>query len=470
MNILLVMADQLSFAVLPPYGDTAAVAPNIDLLARSGTVFENAYCPSPLCVPSRASMLTGRLTTSIASYDNGSELPASVPTFVHHLRSAGWRTVLSGKMHFIGPDQLHGFEERLTPDIYPSDFGWTPDWSAGPRLNNGSNIGEFTLAGPVTSNEQIVYDDNVHARALRRIRSFSGDAPFFLCVSYSHPHRPFQTSPEYWDRYAGVDIPLPAAPPRPFEEMNLYEQWIQVHHGVDKGHPDEASVLRARRAYYGMVSYVDDRLGELMRALHDSGLADDTLVIFTSDHGEMLGEHGMWFKRTYHECSSRVPLIVSRPGTPPRRAAEVVSHVDLFPTVLDLAGVDPPASGIDGDSFAAALDGPVPTWKNTAVLDYCGEGPVRPMRMLRSGPFKYVHVDGMPPLLYNIAEDPLELHNLAADPACADTALSLKAKLFDGYDPAALHAAVLASQRERIFMYRSLRQGSVHSWNYIPPQ
>jgi len=470
MNILMVMADQLSVGALPAYGNSVALTPNLDALARRGTVFENAYCPCPLCVPSRASMLTGRLTTRIASYDNGSELPASVPTFVHYLRAAGWRTILSGKMHFVGPDQLHGFEERLTPDIYPAGFEWTPDWSKGTYANRGASVRKLQRSGVQPWTDQLQYDESVQHHAIQRIRSLKDDRrPFFLCVSFTHPHDPFITTPEYWDRYEGIEIDAPAVPARPLDEMHEYDRWIQIHHELDTQAPDAETVLRSRRAYYGMVSYVDEKLGELVRELENMGLADETLVIFTSDHGEMLGEHGMWFKRTYREWSTRVPLIIARPGANACRAAEVVSLVDLFPTICDLAGIDCSGADIDGDSFAAALDGPMPHWKDTAISDYCGEGALRPMRMIRSGPWKYVYVHDSAPLLFNLDADPLERKNLAGDPQYRDIELSLKAKLFENYDPDRLHQDVMNSQQERLFLVKALHTGCYQNWDYRPP-
>jgi choline-sulfatase len=128
-NVLILMADQLTAFALPAYGNRVAKTPHIDALAAAGVVFDSFYCNSPLCAPSRYSFLAGRLPAAIGAYDNAAEMHADIPTFAHYLRGAGYRTVLSGKMHFCGPDQLHGFEERLTTDIYPADFGWTPDWS-----------------------------------------------------------------------------------------------------------------------------------------------------------------------------------------------------------------------------------------------------------------------------------------------------------------------------------------------------
>ena len=218
-NILLIQCDQMTAFALRSYGGTSAKTPNIDALGADGTVFSNAYSNFPICVPSRASMLTGQLASRIEVWDNGAELCASIPTVAHYLAAAGYQTILCGKMHFIGPDQLHGFGERLTTDIYPADFSWTPDWERPGPPEAGSKI---TLRGVVEAGVcqrslQIDYDEEVHHQAVRKLydlaRAPEGH-PFFLTVSFTHPHNPFTTTREYWDRYDGEDLPSQTSPLR----------------------------------------------------------------------------------------------------------------------------------------------------------------------------------------------------------------------------------------------------------------
>jgi choline-sulfatase len=174
-NILILMADQLTAGALPCYGNRTALTPHIDALAAAGVVFDSFYCNSPLCAPSRFSFLAGQLPSRIGAFDNAAEFPAAVPTFAHYLRGAGYQTILSGKMHFCGPDQLHGFEERLTTDIYPADFGWTPDWSR-PAERPGwyHTMDSVTQAGPCTRTNQIDFDDEVVFAADRNFKRPSG--------------------------------------------------------------------------------------------------------------------------------------------------------------------------------------------------------------------------------------------------------------------------------------------------------
>ena len=475
-NILLVMADQLGACWTGPHGQTAARTPHMDGLAAQGVVFERMYCNSPICVASRASMLSGRLISAIGAYDNGSEFPASRPTFCHYLRLAGYRTVLTGKMHFIGPDQLHGFAERLTTDVYPAGLDWTPDWRKEPVHNPGTSVREVRDSGVAARTMQIDYDDEVHGQAVRQIYDFArvrqhGDhRPWLLCVSYTQPHDPFVTTRRYWDRFATDPIPGPLTvagdPP-------AYDRWLNIHHELDLYPLTEAQVAAARRAYFGMVSDIDDRLGGLLEHLAQAGLADDTVVVFTSDHGEMLGERGMWYKRTMYEPSSRVPFLVRWPHhiTPGRRNRRVASLVDLFATVCDLAGARHPdgcAPPTDGASLLPLLAEQDVDWKNYAISEYLGEGVCAPVRMLARGAYKLVTILGQPDQLYNLEADPGETRNLAGDAQQVDTLQAMRAELSAGWDPEALRRDVLASQAARRAVIGALKLDTTTTWDYQP--
>jgi choline-sulfatase len=471
MNILMIMADQMAAGVLGAAGHPAVMTPHLDRLAAAGARFDNCYCNSPLCVPSRASMLTGRLPSAIQSFDNGSELPASVPTFVHALRRGGYRTALSGKMHFIGPDQLHGFEDRLTPDIYPAAVDWTPDWGRGLYANPGTSARRLTRSGPRANNDQIVYDEKVTAAGIDYLAKLAGDRdPFFLCVSFTHPHCPFEAPPEQWAQYEGRPIDPPAAGPDPV--VHEFNHWINVHHELDVYQPDEETILRSRRAYYAMVSYVDAKVGQLLDALQRTGRADGTIVLFTSDHGEMLGEHGMWFKRTFFDGAAKAPLIIRHPAG--RRGlceSHVVSLVDLFPTILDLADLsaaknEPAFANHVGRTFFPALFSQPVEWKDEAICEYCGEGTIQPMRLVRWGDFKYVFVPGCAPLLFNLRTDPLEQHNVAGQTDLAAIQAELHRSLLRDWDCEKLSARIRQSQAERIALSEALRRGRQFPWDW----
>src|SRR5277367_446386 len=316
-NILIVMVDQLSPAFLPAYGHKIVKTPNIDELAKAGVVFESAYCASPLCSPSRASFMSGLLPSRTRVYDNAAEFAAGIPTFAHHLRGLGYRTVLSGKMHFCGPDQLHGFESRLTTDIYPADFGWTPDWDRPhERPSWYHNMSSVTEAGLCVRTNQLDFDDEVTFAAEREIYDKArgiDPRPLLLVASLSHPHDPFAISERYWNLYRDdeIDMPGPAMPPR---QLDPHSRRLRHVCAMDSEPVTMEQIRAARRAYYGEISYIDDNLGRLLRALRECRLADDTIVIFVGDHGEMLGERGLWYKMSFFEGSARVPLIVGAPG------------------------------------------------------------------------------------------------------------------------------------------------------------
>jgi choline-sulfatase len=216
-------------------------------------VFENAYCNSPLCAPSRASLMTGLLPSRTGAIDNAAELPASIPTFGHHLRNQGYQTSLCGKMHFVGPDQLHGFEERLTTDIYPADFGWTPDWEH-PEIRPSwyHNMLSIVQAGQCVTSNQLDFDQEVAFQAVRKLHTLarSGDnRPFCLVVSFTHPHDPFAITQEYWDRYGDDEIDPPAVGPIPVEQLDPHSR--RVHQVCDLGRyrQTEERVRTARHAY-----------------------------------------------------------------------------------------------------------------------------------------------------------------------------------------------------------------------------
>lgn len=473
-NILLLMADQLAAPALPAYGHPTVRTPALDRLAARGVTFANAYCNFPLCAPSRFSMLSGRLASRIDTFDNAAEFPASIPTFVHYLRGLGYRTILSGKMHFIGPDQLHGFEERLTTDIYPADFGWTADWREGERNKpTGISMRPVLEAGICYRNLQIDFDEEVEFEAVQKLYDLARDdrgEPFFLCVSFSNPHPPFMIMPEFWELYRHDAIDPPSVPPIPLEQSDALSRWLHVAHGADLVDIAESHVQNARHAYYGMVSYIDAKVTRVLAALERAGFADRTAVVFTSDHGEMLGERGMWYKQSFYEWSARVPLIVSFPGGfAPRRVDQVVSLVDLFPTLLDLATagqrpdlVDP----IDGQSLAGLLAGSATGTQDEAISEYLAEGALEPCRMIRRGKYKYVYLHKYGGQLFDLEKDPRELHDLSGCPQHAAIEANLRAALLHDWDPEEVKARVLASQRRRLFLRDVLGSGRVESWEY----
>jgi len=469
-NVLVVMADQMAPAFLPIYGHPIARAPNLQALAKSGVVFESAYCASPLCSPSRASFMAGLLPSRTRVYDNGAEFSADIPTFAHHLRLRGYRTILSGKMHFCGPDQMHGFEERLTTDIYPADYGWTPDWERPEeRPSWYHNMSSVAEAGVCLRTNQLDFDDEVAftaERAIFDIARSNDRRPFLLVASFTHPHDPFAVPQRYWDLYRESDIDMPAPAP---ESLDPHSRRLRHVCAMDAEPVTADKVRNARRAYFGAISYVDDNLGRLMQALRSSGLGEDTIVILVSDHGEMLGERGLWYKMNFFEGGSRVPLVIASPGRfRPARIAASVSLVDLLPTLVDFAGGDATAPGapFDGQSLGPHLMGA--RGHDEAIGEYLAEGAIAPIVMIRRGRLKFIHSSADPDQVYDLANDPGERDNLAGQPGCAADLEKFRTEVARRWDLAALDLEVRASQRRRRLVDAALTKGAVRAWDFQP--
>jgi choline-sulfatase len=467
-HIVLVMADQLAASALPSYGNEVVLAPTIERLGEEGVVFERVLCASPLCAPSRASLMTGLLPSRTGAIDNAGELPAAVPTFAHHLRAAGYRTVLVGKMHFIGPDQLHGFEERPLPDIYPAGLDWIPDWRLedDERLPWYHDLSSVLRAGPVRETLQLAYDEEVASRARRSIVETAQDPsrPLLLVASFTHPHDPYEVPAEYWDRYEGLEIDGPAFPDPP-QPLDLPTRRLRAMLEAEQTPIAPARVLAARRGYYGAVSLVDDHVRSLLATLAERGLADDTIVVVTSDHGDMLGDRGLWYKMAPFESSICVPLIVHAPARfPPSRVARPVSLLDLGPTLVELAGAAPPHA-VDGVSLADALSGRAAPERDLP-LEYLAEGVRAAQVTVVRGNLKLVRGLGEPDLVYDLTPDPAERVNVADDPARRDEVASLAAAADAQWNLVELDREVRASQERRRLVARALASGDVTEWDH----
>jgi len=476
-HILLVMVDQLAAHFLRAYGHAVTKTPTIDRLAETGVVFENAYTPSPLCAPARASLMTGQLPTRTGVYDNSAEFPSSIPTFAHYLRLEGYRTCLSGKMHFVGPDQLHGFEERLTTDVYPGDFGWTPDWSRpGERVDWWyHNMSSVKDAGVAEITNQLEYDDEVAFHAIRRLYDyarFEGDAPLMLCVSFSHPHDPYVARQRHWDLYADEDIDLPAAPALPAGELDAHSRRLWRDCAMGDVEITEEDVRASRHGYYASLSYVDERIGDVLAAFAACGLADDSVVIFTSDHGDFLGEHGLFYKMSFRERAAHVPLMVSAPRRfGARRVREPVSLLDLAPTLADLACPDLSgelAAPVDGRSLLPLLEGAAESDESTVLGEYLAESTLGPMVMLRRGRWKFIHAASDPDQLFDLESDPLELVNLAGAAEHEETVREFRDEVSRRWSLDEIEREVRASQQARLAVFRALQEGTPYPWDFQP--
>ena len=468
-NILILMADQLSGVWFPDGPAPFLHAPNLRALAERSARFANAYTASPLCAPARAAFMSGQRPRRTRVYDNAAEFGSDIPTYAHHLRRAGYATTLSGKMHFVGPDQLHGFEERLTTDIYPADFGWTPDYRRpGERIDWWyHNMGSITGAGVAEITNQYEYDDEVAYNACRKLYDLSRGAdarPWCLTVSFTHPHDPFVARRRYWDLYDGAAeleppeaIPYDAQDPHARRILDACD-WRRYDISGDQ-------IRRARQGYFANISYIDDKIGEIMAVLRDT--RQDAIVVFLSDHGEMLGDRGLWFKMNFFDPSARVPLMIAAPGIRPGRVDTPVSTIDLLPTLADLVALplDEVMPWTDGQSLVPVAGGAP---RAPVAMEYAAEASVTPMVAIRDGRWKYTTCLADPEQLFDLDADPAERANLAADPAHADVLDRLRAMAAARWDLAAYDAEVRQSQARRWIVYEALRNGAYFPWDYQP--
>jgi choline-sulfatase len=443
-NVLLIMSDQHHKRALGCAGHPLVQTPNLDALAARGQLFSSAYCNFPLCGPSRASFMTGRHPCETEVWSNAAEFRSDMPTYAHAFGGAGYETVLSGRMHFVGSDQRHGFQRRLISDCPASAYiaaGWRLQDVLGYLVDTpGMSRTGLEKSGPGRSG-YLAFDEAVTAATVAFLDGRADDTaerPLLLTVGYAMPHCPFVADPEDFDRYY-ADVPEPTLTDADLADQHPFLQQQRERHGSNPLPPPEVA-RRVTAAYLGMVSHLDRQVGQVLDALERAGMADNTIIVYTSDHGEQYGEHGCWWKQTFYEGSVGVPLIVAQPGD----AGDVqrrqhVSLMDIGPTLLDLAGVRP-LPGASGRSFRCLLEGNQDDWDNTVLAEYTDGTPGCPQRMIRRDQWKFVYHRGMRPQLYNLDTDPAENDDLGECPAHAEVRAALEQAVLADWDADAVAA------------------------------
>lgn len=459
-NILVLMSDQHSKRQLGCYGDPLVRTPNLDRLASEGMLFENAYCPAPVCVPSRASFMTGRRPTSNRVWTNQHVLHSGIPTWAHALGIAGYETALIGRMHFVGPDQRHGFQKRPLGEYMAGHPGAPMQgdriFKEIPTDTSSQDRVSVEMAG-VGETSYSAFDEMVTRTAVDYLgeKASNHGEPFAAVAGFMMPHCPFIAPEELFDYYYDkVDVPMPTA-----DELDRQPQAIKDMkklRNVDEP-LTEQQIRVARAAYYGMCEMLDNSIGQILDKLDETGLAENTLVVYTTDHGEAAGEHGMWWKSSYYEESVNIPLIARLPETIPSGAINPVicNTLDLASTFIDAtgAGVLP---GVDSRSLWAELQGNKDDSRTSETFSelhgmtgVSGKGTDPPSRMVRQGRWKLYQYRGHEsPVLYDLDDDPGELNDLGADPAYADVRVKLLARLYDGWDPDEVYEQSTAMLRE----------------------
>jgi choline-sulfatase len=479
-NLLFLFSDQHTQRIAGCYGDALGATPRLDALAAAGVTFDNAYCPSPLCVPSRMAMLSGRWPHEEACWTNDDYLRSDAPTWLHGVGAAGYRPVLAGRLHSMGPDQLHGYAERMVGDH-------SPNWGGVPRhdlgvLDKANDPWRESLerAGVGQSAYQVKDAETTQAACdfLRRhaeARCRAADARFCLTVGYLLPHPPYVAWREDYARFAGR-----VAPPRfddPPDDTHAWEAWWRENRGIAQVSPELA--LRARTAYYALVHRLDRMIGDVLDCLEACGLAEDTLVVYTTDHGDQLGERGLWWKHTLYEDSIRVPLILRWPGHLPAgvRRRHVANLTDVAATMIDALGGMALPHGRGRSLLPVARDQGAP-WDDETFCEHCTDvvppwtgGRAVQQRAVVSGTWKLVYHHGHAPQLFDLATDPHERRDLAADPRHRAVRERLTARVLDGWDPAAIAARIRERRRDKEVLEawaRHVRPPDAFRWELLP--
>ncbi|MGB7183248.1 MAG: sulfatase-like hydrolase/transferase [Burkholderiaceae bacterium] len=462
-NILIIMADEHDPLVSNPYGDSLVRTPNLQRLAQGGATFENAYCNSPLCVTSRTSFMTGQHLYRNGCWDNSLPLGSEVPTWAHRLNAAGYETCLAGKMHFIGPDQLHGFKRRIMPDIHGSGriSGSLPDWDTGIPAS-GVIMRKRLMEQPGPGNYlHLDYDEEVTSRVTRYLSEPERkEQPWVLCAAIFSPHFPFIVRPELYHYYLDK-VDLPHIPDGHLESQHPQNKNLRKFFDCDNIPPEQAR--KAKAAYYGLVEYADEQIGVMLDSLQANGLADNTIIIYVSDHGEMLGRHGLWYKCSFYDPSVRIPLIVNWPEKiqPGSRFTQITSLLDVTSTLLDIAGADDAYT--DGDSLLPLLTGQAKESEGTVLAEYEGHGVTTVGRMIRRGRYKLNYYYRERSELFDLVADPDEFHDLIDEPQHAALIEELTALITEDWDPKKIYDDVVRSQKVRLITAK----GSYGPWS--PP-
>lgn len=450
-NLVILMSDEHNPKIMGASGHRVVKTPNLDALAARGTMFTSAYTTSPVCVPARAAFAVGKYVHQIGYWDNADAYEGAIPSWHHRLRDAGHYTASIGKLHFRGMEgDDYGFNEMqiamqiiegkgdlmglVRNDLPERKLSWKIAKLAGP--------GETSYTS---------YDRDITTRAqiwLREEAPKHTDKPWVLFVSLVCPHFPLVAPAEFYYQYSAESVKLPkqyAPDQRPkhpylrdYAESFCYDKYF-----------DPEKLSKAIRAYYGLVSFVDDNVGKVLKVLDETGLAANTRVLYTSDHGDNLGARGLWGKSTMYEEVAGVPLIIAGPDIPAgRKVATPANHVDTYPFIMECAGEDRPAiyDGHPGHSLFALAAGEVPD--RNVLSEYHGMGSTTGAFMIRHGRYKYVHYAAYAPQLFDLESDPEELRDLAQDPAHAKVLMECRERLYAICDPAEVDERAKKRQAE----------------------
>jgi len=433
-NILVIMSDEHNASVLGCNGNAIIRTPHLDTLAAEGVCFQNCYCNSPLCVPSRMTFTAGKYISRTGAWNNDCWLPSDdYPSVARVMTAAGYDSVLCGKMHYDST-RRYGFREvggNMNASFKTGHGGRRAADDLEPTPGISDRFDDFH---PGEHSHVLDHDRAVTAGTVEFIKSHTAsDKPFFMVAGYLAPHFPLIVPEEYWDAYKG-NVPMPTIPDGFLDRLPLNYKHLRIGFNVEDVPHD--IVRKGRELYYGLTQWLDNEVGKVLAALAQSPMADNTVILYTTDHGENMGEHGLWWKNCLYDSAARIPLIMRWPkrwgGGQHRRGA--CSMVDVVQTIVELGGGHAPEDW-DGDSMLAWLDDASASWKDMAVSEYYAHNIASGYAMLRAAQFKYVYHTAPDAShaaqreLYDMEADPGEFNNLATDPQFADRVAAMHAAL-----------------------------------------
>ncbi|MEM7030474.1 MAG: sulfatase-like hydrolase/transferase [Chloroflexota bacterium] len=448
-NLLFLFSDQHTRRMTGCYGHPVVQTPHIDSLAERGTKFNNAYTNCAICVPARASLATGRYVHQIGNWDNAFPYDGSVPSWHHRLREQGHCVDSIGKLHFSGPQNDHGFSEEVDPlhvvDGIGDLLGCIRD---NPPFRN--KLDGIYNAGPGDST-YLQYDARNNTNTCQWLRDHANDdKPWAAFASFVCPHPPYIAPQALYDHYAAQDLDFPAQwresdwPDHP--EIDYFRQFFGLTQQFD-----EATIRKLIAAYYGVCTYLDQQLGDVLKTLEETGLSENTRIIYSSDHGESLSARGLTGKFTMYEEAVAVPFVMAGPDVPGGKTVNTpISLVDCFPTIVEAVGAEMTDEDQDLPGRSLWEIAQNPDENRLVFSEYHAVGARTAHFMLRDQQYKYIHYAHSEPQLFDLMADPDELDNLVSSNNHQNTLQQFETELRKMLDPEAIDAQAKADQAAKV--------------------
>jgi len=473
-NLIFIMSDEHNKRVLGCHGHPMIKTPNLDALAARGTDFTSAYTNCPICVPARAAFATGQYVHRIRYWDNAIAYDGKIPSWGHRLMEQGHHVTSIGKLHYLDSDaKRNGFDEEILPLHIVNGVG---DLLGMIREELPRRVGAMKL-GPEAGrgeSEYTKYDRSIADETVKWLKHKAPALkakPWALYVGFVSPHFPLIAPPQFYDLYPEDAVPLPILYEKSQRPQHPFLDAFRASQCYDDGFLDIAMVRRAITAYFGLTSFMDDNVGKILRALEETGLMNNTRVVYTSDHGDNLGARGLWGKSTMYEESAGIPMMIAGPGIPAGSVCDTpVTLADGFPTFIHALGAKPHPDDakLPGNSLIDIAQGLVPA--RTILSEYHAAGSMCGAFMIRHGQWKYIHYATVPPMLFDLKNDPLELRDLGRDPAFKAVVAECEQVLRKVVDPDAAHRLAMADQKARIEQHGGVEAiKQLGTFRYSPP-